>query len=308
MKNRPVLSIIISVYNEESVLKKFFFELRRNIKGLYVEIIFVNDGSIDNSLEVLKQLKESSENTQIINLSRNFGHEAAMLAGIDHAKGRYIICLDADLQHPPTLIKKMLDKAEQGADIVLAKRRSRNDVGLFRNAMSNVFYKLLNYLSPVTIEEGASDYFLISERIQKILKKDYRERIRFLRGIIQSMGFKKRVIEFDASERYAGESNYNLFKLMKLSAHAVVSFSNQPLYLGIYMGIFFALFSLSVTIYSIIMKFIGNTPPGYTTIVVSISLLFSIQFFLIGIIGIYIGFMFEELKRRPVYLIDRIYR
>ena len=308
MKNRPVLSIIISVYNEESVLKKFFFELRRNIKGLYVEIIFVNDGSIDNSLEILKQLKETSENTQIINLSRNFGHEAAMLAGIDHAKGRYIICLDADLQHPPTLIKKMLDKAEQGADIVLAKRRSRNDVGLFRNAMSNVFYKLLNYLSPVTIEEGASDYFLISERIQKILKKDYRERIRFLRGIIQSMGFKKRVIEFDASERYAGESNYNLFKLMKLSAHAVVSFSNQPLYLGIYMGIFFALFSLSVTIYSIIMKFIGNTPPGYTTIVVSISLLFSIQFFLIGIIGIYIGFMFEELKRRPVYLIDRIYR
>jgi len=308
MKNRPVLSIIISVYNEERVLKKFFFELRQNIKGLYFEIIFVNDGSIDNSLEVLKQLKETSENTQIINLSRNFGHEAAMLAGIDHAKGRYIICLDADLQHPPTLIKKMLDKAEQGADIVLAKRRSRNDVGLFRNAMSNVFYKFLNYLSPVTIEEGASDYFLISERIQKILKKDYRERIRFLRGIIQSMGFKKRVIEFDASERYAGESNYNLFKLMKLSAHAVVSFSNQPLYLGIYMGIFFALFSLSVTIYSIIMKFIGNTPPGYTTIVVSISLLFSIQFFLIGIIGIYIGFMFEELKRRPVYLIDRIYR
>jgi len=305
-KNENLLSIVVSVYNEEKNLKAFFNELLNKTENINKEIIFVNDGSYDNSYKVLSDIKSTNTNVKIINLSRNFGHEAAMLAGIDNAKSEYILCLDADLQHPPEIIPEMLEKAKNGSDIVFAKRKRREDGGFIKKILSKLFYKLINKMSPVRFEPDASDFFLISKRIQLILINEFRERNRFLRGFIQSIGFKTATVDFIATKRFAGESNYSLLSLMKLSISAIVAFSKQPLYIGLYLGAIFGIFSLVVGIYSIIMKFIGTTPPGYTTLVVIISLLFSIQFFIIGIIGLYIGFLFEEQKKRPIYIIDKI--
>ena len=304
--NNIELSIIVSVYNEEGSLITLIKELNNKIQNIPNEIIFVNDGSLDNSLEILKSIKIDFNNIQIINFSRNFGHEAAMLAGIDIAIGEYIICLDADLQHPPNEIRKMYNKAKSGFDIIIPKRTFRQDGGFMKKVLSNIFYKLLNKISPIEFEANASDFFLISKKVSIILKTEYRERTRFLRGFIQTIGFKKDIIEYEAPMRFSGESSYNIYKLIKLSINAIVAFSKQPLYLGIYLGGIFGVFSIIITIYSIIMNFVGNTPPGYTTLVVVISLLFSIQFFIIGIIGLYIGFLFEEQKKRPIYIIDEI--
>ena len=306
MNNSFDLSIVVSVYNEAEGIMLFSEELYKQTNGFdNTEVIFVDDGSYDNSYNILKDIKQKYSNIRIINFSRNFGHEAAMLAGIDNSSGDYVICMDADLQHPPVKISEMLEKAKSGFDIVTAKRLTRNDTGLLNRILSKLFYKLLNKISPVSFEENASDFFLISKRIKLILKNEYRERNRFLRGFIQSVGFKKSFVEYDAADRVAGESNYNLFRLMRLSINAIASFSKQPLYLGIYLGGIFGVLSFVVLIYSLVMKLIGNTPAGYTTLIVIISLLFSIQFFIIGIIGIYIGYLFEEQKKRPIYIIDK---
>ena len=305
-KNNIELSVVVSVYNEENNLLSFFNELDASTKDISREFIFVDDGSVDNSVSVLKEIKVKFPELRIISFSRNFGHEAAMLAGLDNANGDYIAFIDADLQHPPIKITEMLEQAKAGFDIITARRKFRKDGGFLKKMLSRLFYMLINKISPIKFEKNASDFFLISRKIQRILKTEYRERTRFLRGFIQSVGFKKSVVEYGASKRLSGESNYNLFSLMKLSINAIVAFSKQPLYLGIYLGLFFGVFSVIVTIYSIIMKFIGAVPPGYTTIVVIISLLFSIQFFIIGIIGLYIGFLFEEQKNRPIYIVDEI--
>ncbi len=301
-----ILSIVISVYNEEENLRDFLSELLDKTQGISLEIIFVNDGSYDDSAKVLLELKKENPTIKIIQLSRNFGHESAMLAGIDYAKGDFVACMDADLQHSPDIIPEMLQKAISGSDIILAKRKHRDDGGFIKTIMSKLFYKLINRLSPVRFEPDASDFFLISKRIQRILINEFRERNRFLRGFIQSIGFEKSTVDYVASKRMAGESSYSFYGLMKLSVNAIVSFSKKPLYIGLYLGVIFAFFSMIVVVYSIVMKFLGSTPAGYTTIVVITSLFFSIQFFIIGIIGLYIGFLFEEQKNRPIYLIDKI--
>jgi len=307
MNNNIDISIIVSVFNEEDNLLNFILELEDYIKDYNYDVTFVNDGSYDKSLSILKKIKDTHQFINIISFSRNFGHEAAMLAGIDNAQGNYIICLDADLQHPPKKIIEMIEKAKLGFDIVTTRRISREDGGFIKKILSKIFYKFLNKISPVEFEQNASDFFLISRKIKLILQNEYRERTRFLRGFIQSVGFKKTHIEYNATKRKAGESSYSFFSLIKLSINAIIAFSKLPLYLGIYLGVIFGLFSIVIAIYSLIMKFIDNTPPGYTTLIIVISLLFSIQFFIIGIIGVYIGFLFEEQKKRPIYIIDKFY-
>ena len=300
------LSIIVSVYNEEQCLQVFYDRLILFINKIDTEIIFVNDGSFDNSFNALKDIQSNNPNITIINLSRNFGHEAAMLAGIDNAHGDSILCIDADLQHPPKIIPQLIEEAKNGADIVLAKRDvSKNDSYII-NIFSRLFYYLINKLSSIKFEANVSDYFLISKKLQYILKTEYRERSRFLRGFIQDIGFKKVIVRYDAQKRIHGESKYDFMSLIKLSFNALIAFSKKPLYLGIYLGVVFGLFSFFVTIYSIVMRCTSQVPPGYTTLIVIISLLFSVHFFLLGIIGIYIGFLFDEQKKRPIYIIDKI--
>ncbi len=305
-----MISIIVSVYNEDEVLRGFHENIIKMIheNELDAEIIYVNDGSSDNSIHVLRELRNGfPEIVRIINFSRNFGHEAAMVAGIDYAKGEAIICMDSDLQHPPAMIPHMLAKFNEGFQIVNMIREKREDNNWIKNKLSEKFYHFINKLSDQKLQENASDFFLISNKVADVLRNDYRERNRFLRGFIQIIGFNKTTLNFIAPRRLAGESKYSFIKLFSFSINAIISFSKFPLYLGIYIGLLFAAFSVLLAIYSIFIFFFGNTPPsGYTTLVLFMSVSFSILFILIGIIGVYVGYNFDESKKRPIYLIDEM--
>lgn len=308
MSFEPKISIVISVFNEQDVLLQFYDSLANTLQAIQepYEILFVNDGSTDQSANILNQLAQSQLHIKVIHLSRNYGHEAAMLAGIDHAHGKAIICMDADLQHPPALLPEMLKLYRNGYNIVLMKRKERADASWFSKQTSALFYRTINYLSPVRFEQNASDFFLIDHKVQQCLIHNFRERTRFLRGFIQMLGFNKTTLEFEAPARAAGTSKYTTSKLLKLSINAIVAFSDKPLNLGIIAGLIMGFFSIIVGIYSIVMYFIDQPVSGYTTIVVLMSFMFSINLIVMGIIGKYIAYIFQEIKQRPIYLVSHI--
>jgi len=302
-------SAIVSVYNEEPVIPMFWDDLSNTLEQLKdytFEVIFVNDGSSDKSGEIIDNLVSANTNTRAIHFSRNFGHEAAMLAGLEHAQGDFAICMDSDLQHPPSCIVQMVGKANEGYEVVTMVRNHRADGGLRKRLTSGLFYWIFNKLSHGQIEPNVSDFFMISKRVAEVVTTEYPERTRFLRGLIQSVGFKKASIPFVAPNRAAGQSKYSLTRLFFFSLSAIATFSHIPLRLGLAIGLLFGGFSFVVAIYSVVMKFLGEPFSGYTTIVVLISLGFSLLFIVIGIIGEYIGYIFNEVKGRPTYIIDRI--
>ena len=302
-------SVVASVFNEEEGVMMFYKSLSATLVNLQIsyEIIFVNDGSTDNSLQILKDIAKSDNTVKIIDFSRNFGHEAAMIAGIDQACGESVICMDSDLQHPPEMIAAMLQKKAEGFDVINMVRMERKDAGLLQKINSKLFYKFINSISSVKLAENASDFFLISQKVCKILRSDFRERTRFLRGIIQLVGFKKTTIEYIAPKRMAGKSKYSFFKLLKLSFTAISSFSKLPLQLGIITGLIFSTISLILIVYSLVMWIVGKTIPGYTTLIIFMSAFACIQLFVTGIIGQYISYVFEEVKGRPAYIVNELY-
>lgn len=301
---KKLLSVIVSVYNEEAALKTFYQETIPVLKTISwdYQLVFVNDGSRDKSLEILKGLAETDEHVKIISFSRNFGHEAAMIAGIDYSHGDGIICMDADLQHPPEYIPEIIKNFEAGIEVINMVRTKNESAGWFKNLASTAFYKVINMLSDVKFESNASDFFAISGRVAEVLRKDYREKVRFLRGYVQNVGFKKSTIEYEAHARVAGESKYSIRKLFQFSVNTIVCFSNLPLKLGIYAGGMAAALGVLVMIYTLFTR--GGAPSGYATIVVLICFMFAILFVLVGIIGEYIGILFTELKDRPVYIVE----
>ena len=305
---KPLYSIIVSVFNEEAILERFHQELSAAIAQIDAdfELLFVNDGSRDNSRHVLKQLMDKDSRIKVIHFSRNFGHEAAMLAGLDHCQGEAAICMDSDLQHPPTLLMQMLDMYRQGKDVITTTRTQRADGGFLKRAFSKLFYKIINSLSDTQLQPGASDFFLLSRKAIDVLKNDYRERTRFLRGIIQIIGFEKGAIPYEAPSRAAGQSKYSFWKLLKLSFSAIASFSKTPLKIGIYTGLFFVLASIVLIIYSIVMWIVNTPVSGYTTLIIFLCAFAGIQLFVTGAIGYYIGFIFDEVKQRPLYIIQEI--
>lgn len=299
-----LLSVVVSVYNEEVVLKSFYKETKQvldNIEWDY-EILFVNDGSMDRSLEILSTLANEDTHVKFISFSRNFGHESAMIAGIDYSSGDAIICMDADLQHPPECIPKILEKFEQGFEIVNMVRTKNESAGWFKNLASSAFYKVINVLSDVKFESNASDFFAISQRVAGVLRVNYREKVRFLRGYVQNVGFARTTIQYEAGVRAAGESKYSIRKLLQFSVNTIVCFSNLPLKLGIYAGIMAALLGVAVMIYTLFTR--RGAPSGYATIVILICFMFAILFVIVGIIGEYIAILFTELKDRPIYIIE----
>ncbi|MEM9917824.1 MAG: glycosyltransferase family 2 protein [Bacteroidota bacterium] len=304
------ISIVVSVYNEEQVLPLFWQELSACLQPLssQFEVFFVNDGSADKSQQIINEIVASAAGSEIavnsLEFSRNFGHEAAMIAGIDHASGDAIICLDADLQHPPSKIGEMIAKFEQGNDIIMMHREIREDQKGLKKYFSALFYRILNTTSEFSFEAAASDFFLISQTIAKLLQQHYREQNRFIRGLIQIVGFNKCTLHYKAQSRQAGDSSYSFRKLFSLAFVAFTSFSIRPLQISIFVALLFILFSTVVTIYSIWVYFFGETPPsGYTTLVVFISICFTILYSLLAILSIYIGYLFREIKQRPLYVI-----
>lgn len=299
------ISIVVSVYNEEAVLRQFYAEINKVLRmcSWQYEVLFVNDGSRDKSYEILSDIALEDENVKVINFSRNFGHEAAMLAGIDHSTGDGVVCMDADLQHPVTLIPEIIQKMEEGYEVVSMVRTQNKTAGLIKNITSSAFYKVLNIMSAVQFEENASDFFAMTSKPAGIIKSEYREKVRFLRGYVQSLGFRKTTIEYEARERAAGESKYNIKKLINFSINALLGFSNLPLKAAGICGLISGLLGVIVMVYTIYTKVMSGTPAGYATIISVLCFMFSILFVLIGIIGEYLGIIFMEIKDRPIYII-----
>jgi len=298
-----LLSVVVSVYNEEAVLKQFYGETGKILEktGWDYELLFVNDGSGDKSLEILQELAGQDSHVKIVSFSRNFGHEAAMIAGIDYSRGDGIICMDADLQHPPEYILQIIDRFEQGFDVINMVRTKNESAGWFKNLASSAFYKLINVLSDVKFENNASDFFAVSRRVANVLKGSYREKVRFLRGYVQNVGFAKTTISYEAGVRAAGESKYSIRKLFQFSVNTIVCFSNLPLKLGIYAGVMAAFLGVVVMVYTLFTR--GGAPSGYATIVVLNCFMFAILFLIVGIMGEYMSILFAELKDRPIYIV-----
>lgn len=229
MKLINKLSIVVSVYNEEAVLDKFYETILPILEGIDsdYELIFVNDGSRDASPAILDRLAMDSKKVKVIHFSRNYGHEAAMIAGIDYSSGDGIVCMDADLQHPVECIPQILDTFNQGYEVISMVRTANKSAGFVKNLTSGLFYKILNKISEVHFEENASDFFAITKKPAEVLKKHFRETSRFLRAYVQSIGFKKTTIEYEAHDRAAGESKYSIKGLFKFSVQAMLSYS-QP--------------------------------------------------------------------------------
>ena len=302
-----LISVVVSVYNEELVLREFYQETGKVLhelpEGWDYELLFVNDGSADQSLKILRELAGADDHVKVINFSRNFGHEAAMIAGIDHASGDGIVCMDADLQHPPEYIPEIIKKFEEGYEVINMVRTRNKSAGLIKNITSAAFYKLINCLSDVKVQANASDFFAMNRAAADVLRNNYREKVRFLRGYVQSIGFEKATIEYVARPRFAGESKYSIKSLFKFSINTILCFSDLPLKLGIYSGCAVALFGLIVMFYTIYTWFKYGAPSGYATIVVLISFMFAMLFVIVGIIGEYIAILFAEMKDRPIYIV-----
>ena len=300
-----LLSVVVSVYNEEKALEEFYRETTKVLGQISwdYELIFVNDGSRDGSQDILDRLAAADKRVWVVCFSRNFGHEAAMIAGLDYSRGDGIICMDADLQHPPECIPDILEKFGEGYQVINMVRTRNKTAGLVKNITSSGFYWLINRISDVHFEANASDFFAVSRHVAQVLKDSYREKVRFLRGYVQNVGFQKTTIEYEARARVAGESKYSIKKLFVFSINTILCFSNMPLKLGIYAGIFSALLGFLVMIYTLCTR--RGAPSGYATIVVLICFMFAMMFVIIGIIGEYIAILFTELKDRPIYIVDR---
>ena len=299
------ISVVVSCYNEELALNQFYHETARILNKLNwdYELIFVNDGSQDGTMKILDDLSGKDKKVKVISFSRNFGHEAAMIAGLDYSSGDGIVCMDADLQHPPQYLPEIVRKLEEGYDVINMVRTKNESAGWFKNFASSAFYHLINVLSDVKFEPNASDFFAISRRAGDVLRDNYREKVRFLRGYVQNIGFNRATIEYEAGVRVAGESKYSIKKLMAFSLNTIMCFSNLPLKLGIYAGCGAGLLGIVMMIYTIWSWARVVTPNGYATTIVLICFMFSVLFLIVGVIGNYIAILFAELKDRPIYIV-----
>ena len=299
------ISVVVSCYNEELALNQFYHETAKILNKLNwdYELIFVNDGSQDGTMKILDDLSKKDKKVKVISFSRNFGHEAAMIAGLDYSSGDGIVCMDADLQHPPQYLPEIVRKFEEGYDVINMVRTKNESAGWFKNFASSAFYHLINVLSDVKFEPNASDFFAISKRAGDVLRDNYREKVRFLRGYVQNIGFNRATIEYEAGVRVAGESKYSIKKLMAFSLNTIMCFSNLPLKLGIYAGCGAGLLGIAMMIYTVWSWARVGTPNGYATTIVLICFMFSVLFLIVGVIGNYIAILFAELKDRPIYIV-----
>lgn len=303
-----LLSLVVSAYNEEAGLETFYRTTREYgealaAKGWDYEFVFVNDGSRDRTGEILDDLAaRDATHVRVLHFSRNFGHEAAMTAGLDYATGDGLVFMDADLQHPPKYLADIVDQFDAGYQVISMVRTENKTAGLLKNITSGGFYWLINRMSEVHLEANASDFFAITRPVQQVLTKNYREKVRFLRGYVQNVGFRKTTISYEAAPRVAGSSHYSIRKLFVFAMNTIMCFSNMPLKLGIFAGLFSGFLGLIVLIYTLVTR--DGAPSGYATIVVLLCFMFAVLFIVVGIIGEYIAVLFEELKDRPIYIVE----
>lgn len=304
LKNKR-LSIVVPVYNEATILSAFNQRLRATLATLEgsSEIIYVNDGSTDDSIKVLHTLRAHDPRVAIVDLSRNFGKEIALSAGIDHAEGDAIVVMDADLQDPPELIPTLLQRWQEGYDIVYAKRISRPGETWFKKSTAYLFYRLFHKLSPLQIPIDTGDFRLLSRRTVEAIKQ-LRETHRFMKGLFTWIGYPQIAVPYERDSRFGGKSKWNYWKLWNLAIEGITSFSSAPLKFSTYFGL---LVALGAFIYALVIIYktlvFGEPVPGYPSLMVVILFLGGIQLLTLGIIGEYLGRTFTESKQRPLYFV-----
>ena len=298
-----LLSVIIPVFNEEEIVAKTYAVLEEELKDVEHELIFVNDGSRDKTQEIVESLLPGNPNNKIINFSRNFGHQAAFSAGLDHAIGDAVVIIDGDLQDPPSLIHEMLSKWKEGYQVVYAQRNKRAGETIFKRFTAFAFYRIIGMLTSIEIPPDTGDYRLM-DRVVVDQLKNLPERSRFLRGLVCWVGFKKTGVKYDRSERTAGESKYPLKKMVRLAFDGITGFSSAPLKISFYAGLFAMTVGFGIFIWSILEKFLSpeTTVPGWTSLMTAIVFFGGVQLITIGIMGEYIGRIYDEVKQRPLYI------
>ncbi|MBA4603919.1 glycosyltransferase family 2 protein [Thermoactinomyces mirandus] len=300
-----MISIVVPCFNEQEVLECFYRETVKVLEDLEhtYELIFVNDGSSDNTMGILRKLAAQNPAVHYISFSRNFGKEAAMLAGLNYSSGDAVVILDADLQHPPGLIPRLVKHFENGYDQVIAKRNRKGE-SLIRSSVSRLYYKLMNRFVDINLEDGVGDFRLLSRKaVNAILS--LREYNRFSKGLFSWIGFKEYVIYYDNVNRKAGQTKWAFSKLLNYGIDGVISFNNKPLRMSIYMGLTITLLGILYVLFTFIKIMInGIDQPGYFTIISSILLIGGIQLIFLGVIGEYIGRIYYESKQRPHYIVE----
>lgn len=303
----PRYSLVVPVYNEEAVLPLLIDKVRELLHSLdgSGEAIFVDDGSTDDSALIIRKMVEESAGFRLIELSRNFGHQIAITAGLDAARGDAVIVMDADLQDPPEVVLDLVSKWQEGYDVVYARRTRREGESVFKRVTSHVFYRLLSIMTAVNIPRDVGDFRLVGRNALDAFKS-MPERDRFVRGMFAWIGFKQTEVPFDRAPRAAGETKYPYWKMLRLAVHAIVSFSEKPLRIALWLGTGVSCAAALYGMYAIGAKLLANDViDGWTSTIVIISFLSGINLFVTGIIGLYVGGIYAEVKRRPLYIVGR---
>lgn len=306
------VDIVVPVYNEQEIVSAFHGQLCQYIDSIPVDftIYYVNDGSTDCTSEQLQEIASRDERVVAVELSRNFGHQAALTAGLDLAEGDYVITMDGDGQHPPSLIPEMLRLAQAGYEIILTQRAEDPSAPLFKRSTSALFYRFLNQIGNTRILPGSADFRMLARPVVQALRS-MREYHRFLRGMVAWVGYRTVILPYQETSRMGGKSKYSLRKMLSLASNAVFSFSLVPLYIGISLGVLLLLLAFAEMIYVLSFWVTGNISglaPGWSSLMFVLLVIGGTLMITLGFIGVYIGFIFQEVKQRPIYLVRDIHR
>ena len=309
MEEKKMVSVVIPMYYEEDVAEECYKRVKNVLESLENynhEIIFVNDGSKDKTLEILESVAKKDKNVKVISFSRNFGHQSAVTAGIKYVKGQAIVIIDADLQDPPELIKDMLKLWEQGNEVIYAKRKKRKGETAFKLFTARAFYKMLNKLSDVYIPENTGDFRLADRKVIDVINS-MPEHNKFLRGLFSWVGFKQIPFEYERQERFAGKTKYPLKKMLKLASDGIISFSIKPLKIVGTLGIASIIISFVILVYAIISFIfkLNYLTAGWTSLMVAITFFAGVQLLSMWIMAEYMSRIYDETKNRPQYIIDK---
>ncbi len=305
----PTLQIVCPVYNEQDVIEMFhqaLIEVLDKLNHRYQwRILYVMDRGTDNTFEILSRLAKKNKQVQVLLLSNRFGHQMSLVAGIDHCDSDAIIMMDADLQHPPELIPELLDVYEKGNDVVYTIRKEPKDNRLLKRIGSRSFYRVMNFLSDLPLAQGEADYRLISRRVADIFRHSIRERNQFLRGLFSWVGFNRQGVFYEPNSRAEGDSKYSWSRMIRFASAGIVSFSKKPLQYAVMLGVVVSVFGMLFGMFALGSYFVSDqVPSGWTTLSILISIFGGIQLLFMGIIGEYIGAIFDEVKSRPLYLVE----
>lgn len=299
------LSIVLPAYNEQENIRHIYNELISHLDSCTdeLEILFIDDGSKDNTFEIIREISREDGRVKGYRFSRNFGHQSALLAGLSFSDGDLTVTMDCDGQHPAEVVPELIKESMNGYDIVNTKRLSTKDAGWVKRKTSSGFYKVLNLLSDVKIESDSSDFRLMNKKAKNaFLELD--EQSRFTRGLVSWIGFKQSIISFHAPERFAGSTKYTMKKMMRFGIDGITAFSSKPLRISFYFGLFVLLIGIAYSVFALIMYFQAKTIPGWTSLLISIFFIGGVQLLTLGIFGEYLARIFSESKRRPHYFIQ----